>query len=219
MTIMRDYLNEKYSEEDDEYFERKFGVYHASGSGKCPRRRYFDFVEDTQVEARAYPHFELGNMIEDIFEDALIARYGHRYVVNGLPIEIPIDDFVLVGETDPVIINDNFEIRELWECKSTSNLSYTRDGPKRAHVRQVHAYMYGLKLFECNIIYVNKKNLRTQVHPVEFDPEIWAEIVADWRTVHEAIVNEEPPGPESDEDRQDHFCSHDARCCKNALDG
>jgi hypothetical protein len=223
--VMQAYLEAEHGGPVDEYFEPTIGEFHASTTGSCVRRLYFDFMDPEQARSGAWKHFELGNRMENVFEDALVERYGRKYIVNVVPIEIEIDDFKIVGETDPVVITDDLKPDVLWEVKSTTNLSYVRDKPKWTHVCQLHCYAYGLDLLNPSdnrrIVYIDKGSLETVVHDVSFEQGIWEHIVGKLRTVYTALMNEEPPEP-AEEKHQDHFCPHKdkAICCKNIdLDG
>lgn len=218
-TIMNRYLEAEYADQDDEYYEPKVGTYHASTMGRCVRHNYFAFMEDIRPDDGAWPHFELGNTLEDVFVKALRNEYGWRYVKNSVPIRIGFDGYEIVGETDPVVLKDNMNIRRLYEVKTTKNLSYVKSTPKLEHVYQVHCYMYALGLLDdrCTIVYISKYDLDTQAHHVEFDKSIWNDIVDKVATLHEAIENEEPPEvqPKSE---HDYFCDAGDQCCKNLLE-
>lgn len=210
---MKRYLNEKHSGVD-EWHRREVGVYHASAMGKCVRRHYFNFKEDTQPENDAYPHFELGNRLEDLYEDALKEEYGEKYVKNDVPIKFQGDDYKIVGSTDPVIINDNGDIETIFEVKTTGNLKYTRGSPKDRHLYQLMCYMKALNVNKANIVYINKYNLETVTHEVQFDIVIWNDILNRAERLHEALENDEPPEPVNS-DESDYFCEFDERCCEN----
>lgn len=220
-SIMQRYLESEHGGELDDYYKPVIGEYHASTTGCCVRRLYLDFMEAERPDSGAWKHFELGNRMEDVWEDALIAEHGRKYVVNRAPIEVSIDDFKIVGETDPVVIGDNMEVETLWEVKSTSNLSYVRSKPKWPHVCQLHCYSYGLDLLNTpgarKIVYIDKTSLETVVHDVPFEKGIWNHILGKLRTVHNALMNEEIPDV-AEEKHRDHFCPHDDKsvCCKNA---
>lgn len=219
-SVMQNYLESEHGGEQDDYYKPTVGEFHASTTGSCVRRLYFDFMKPQQPDDGAWKHFELGNRMEEIFEDALARRYGEKYVVNRVPIEVDVGDFKIVGETDPVVIDDNLDVQELWEVKSTLNLSYVRDKPKWPHVTQLHAYAYGLDLLNSadsrKIVYIDKTSLETVVHDVSFEQGIWEHVIDKLETVYEALMTGEPPEP-AEEKHQDHFCPHDDEpyCCKN----
>lgn len=219
-TVMGRFLESEHGGELDEYYEPTIGEFHASTTGSCPRRLYYDFMDPERPDDGAWKHFELGNRMEDVFEDALAEEYGDKYIVNRVPISIEINDYEIVGETDPVVIDDNLEVKELWEVKSTTNLSYVRSKPKWPHVCQLHCYAYGLDMIQESdtrkIVYIDKTSLETVTHEVEFENGIWEHIVRKLDDVYAALMTGEPPEP-SDEKHQDHFCPHDDKsvCCKN----
>lgn len=213
--MIKDYLEHEYGEEDDDYYERRIGEYHSSASGQCPRRRFFDWMEDSRPGPDAWPHFEIGHNIEDIVEDALTHKHDKRHVKNGIPIRLHLDDFEIVGETDLVVLGDNLVMDEMIEVKSTGNLKYARDEPKRAHVYQVHCYMKALGLPQCKVLYVDKFRLRTVEHVVEFEQDVWEDIVERTTELHDALTVGEPPDPREGEGEHNHFCDYGNRCCKN----
>lgn len=220
-SVMQRYLREEHGGEQDEYYQPEIGEFHASTTGSCPRRLYYDFMEPEQPDDGAWKHFELGNRMEDVFESALVDKHERKYVVNAVPIRVEIDDFAIVGETDPVVVTDNMEPETLWEVKSTTNLSYVRNKPKWPHVCQLHCYAYGLDMLNASdqrkIVYIDKTSLETVVHDVSFEEGIWKHIVGKLRTVHAALKNEEPPDPETEDKHRDHFCPHKDKpyCCHN----
>lgn len=219
-TVMGAFLEAEHGGELDDYFKPKIGEFHASTTGSCPRRMYYDFVEPKRPGKGAWKHFELGNRMEDVFEDALAEKHGSKYVINRVPIDIDFGQYKIVGETDPVVINDNMEIDTLWEVKSTTNLSYVRNKPKWPHVTQLHAYAYGLDLMNRpgarKIVYIDKTSLETVTHEVSFEQGIWKHVTNKLETVYEALMNGEPPEVSEDKHR-DHFCPHkeEPYCCHN----
>lgn len=220
MSVLDEYLQAEYEENQDEYFERRLGEYHASATGNCIRRNFLDFINDVRPDDDAWPHFEIGNRIEDVFEAALEQKHGWRYVKNSVPIELNFGNFSIVGETDPVVIRDNFDIDTLYEVKSTQNLGYTTEEPKRRHLYQAHCYMRALADgdvpdFDTKIVYINKSNLNTVTHDIDFDAEVWDDIVDRTRTLHNALISGQIPDPHEDSDLQDYFCEHGEKCCKN----
>lgn len=211
--IIQRYLNAEHGERG-EWHTPEPGEYHASQTGKCVRNWYYTRKEDITPDASAYKHFELGNVLEEVLMGALRQEFGDRYVKTDIPVTVQGDGWQLVGETDPVVVDDNFDIRHLTECKTTGNLKYTRDSPKFNHLCQVHVYMAALDLNRCKIVYIQKYDLDTQVHDVKFDPQIYNGIIDRVSELHEALGTDEPPEAQ-EEEAQDYFCNLDERCCKN----
>lgn len=214
--MIDEYLASEYGEQTDDYYQRTVGEYHSSATGNCVRRNFLDWIEDTRPGKSAWPHFELGNNIEDIVEDALINKHDARHVKNSIPIEIQFDEFRIVGETDLVVLGKNLTLDTLYEIKSTGNLKYTKDEPKMQHLYQIHCYMHALGAETAKIVYVDKFRLDTVEHTVEYDEEIWDDIVDRTERLHTALITGEPPEPHEDSELWDHFCDHESsgKCCK-----
>lgn len=215
---IENWLASKYGgDRDDDFYDRRIGEYHASMSKNCIRRNYLDYTIGSEPGSDAWPHFEMGNTLEKKKLWALEEEHGKRFVKNSVPIKIDLGDFCIVGETDPVVVDWNWEIQQLHEVKSTNGMSYVRDSPKEEHVYQTHCYMKALDLDTCIITYISKTNISDEVeHIVQFDPDIWNDITFRFTMLHRALTTDEMP-PESDEDDHDYFCPFDDRemCCKN----
>lgn len=215
MSIMEEYLESEHGTKRS-WHKKKPGVYHASSSGKCLRRRYYEFKQNISADAEAYGNFQLGHRLEEIYLDALREKFGHHYVKTDVPIRINLKNCYIKGETDPVIIGDNWEIKDMYEVKTTAWIDYKQDEPDKKHVYQTHCYMYALGLDSCHIAYMDKKGLDTVVHQVEFDQSIFDEIIMKTNLLHQALLNDEPPDVQ-DESEHDRFCAVEDQevCCQN----
>ncbi len=112
-----EYLDWKTNHKDNERWEREKGVYHVSDGKKCIRKVYYDFMYDgSDHDLETCAKFERGHLAEEFAERVLNHRYGKENVLNPVDIAYKLDDFLIVGQTDPVILaNDN--AREISWCK------------------------------------------------------------------------------------------------------
>lgn len=186
--VFKKYLENRFSGPPTDFYERKIGRYHASDTGKCLRQLYYKYMGVASEKTSSWPHFLLGNNIEKMYEWALKFYYGHDFIKNSIRIQLDFDDISIVGQTDPVLLAPNLDIKKIFEIKSTSSISSKKKyGVSKHHVYQVHPYMSALKC-PCEIVYIHKLNLETAKFDIDFDPDILTRGVNRVRSLHEYLV-------------------------------
>lgn len=215
--MIEDYLLDTYNSDEEDHWSVDEGVYHASDVSKCPRKTFFKHkVGPEDNDAGSCKNFERGNMVEDFAEKVLRHEFGYRHVGNAISVNVGFDDFELVGETDPVIFGENGAIDKLFEVKSKNpfNFKYVKDEPQLSHVYQTHVYMQGLGLDEADIWYVQIPDFDDVVHTVEFDDEVWGDIVERLFTIHECIERGVRPDrdPFASWECKKEYCPYYGRC-------
>lgn len=210
--IFKEYLNDKYAPKEDSFWSPEFGKYHASSMGKCLRQTYYKHIYGPKKDLSSYPNFELGNTIERIAEHVLSEFYGWDYVKNSFRIHIDNKDFDIVGQTDILLFGENLELKTMFEIKSTKNIIYNQDNPNDMHVMQVHPYMKALNLDSCYVLYIQKTDMTTVGHEVEFDDFIYNKGVENISILHKAIENESPPPPKPFKNVECSWCNYKPIC-------
>jgi len=215
--VLKEYLRHR-AESSSKYHETKDGVYHASETSQCLRKLYYKrkAPEDKiPKDESSYPHFRLGHLIERIYFNALKHKHSYMHVRNSVPIRHEFDDFELVGQTDPVILGENLKPKRIYEVKSTSNIKYSKNEPSKHHVFQVHPYIAALQC-PCSIVYIQKTNLSTATHEVNFDPSIFKASVDRLRELHKYLNdNKLPPSEPFSPKFECKFCSFSKHCNKD----
>lgn len=211
-SVLSEYLSHRFNNREDSFWDREVGKYHASDTGKCLRKTYYEHELGRREREDAYPHFYQGNLIEDFVEEALMNHFGRDHIKNSFRIELDFDGFKIVGQTDPVLVGSNGKIERLFEVKSTKNLKYRRDGPPNHHVMQVHPYLAGLDLDSCTVIYVGKYGLDALSHEISFDKPTFERGIDRIRRLHSALTNGEPPEAEPFSDWECRFCEYSEEC-------
>lgn len=210
------YLNDKVNNTDNDRWERHEGVYHVSDGKKCPRKVYYDFHYDgSDHDLETCAKFERGNLTEDFAEEVLKNEYGEEHVKNPIDVAHKIDDFLVVGQTDPVIV-ENGQIIKGFEVKSKEgyNFKYILDEPSKTHVMQAHGYMKALGLNEWEIWYIKFPDFHDRVHTIEFDEDIWSEMRERYRLIHESLKKDElpPEDPIASWECKEKYCPWWDRC-------
>lgn len=216
--ILKKFLENKYGNREEDFWEPEIGTYHASELSDCPKKIYLDKTgEESETDSSSYPYFLLGNMLERQYFYALKSYYGSDHVKNDVRISIELNEDVqkspieIVGQTDPVLVDYNLEPKRVFEVKTIKNLHYVEEEPKMGHYMQITPY---LKVLKCpgTIVYIKRDDLSTLVHDVSFDPELFSERVEEIKKVHNAIINKTPPPAEPREQWQCKWCDYKEAC-------
>lgn len=220
----------RFVSQPSKWHEPQAGVYHASSVWYCLRRNYY---KETGVpEERPLPHglFEMGRRAEDVVFDALKAHYGERFVLNSVPVRWEADGFMVVGETDPVLIDWVLFVKRVYEVKS----SEVRDKKKRnptedRHRHQASFYagqlstpagdvMETMNQPEVHIVHPGRSDVlnfrETVLDPADVDT-YYKETLAYFEQLHAALTAKELPPAEPKDKRECGWCPHKAKCLKD----
>lgn len=210
--VISQYLLVRNKERDSSFWEDEEKVYHVSSGAGCTRKAYYKRTINKPLTANTLRYFILGERIEDLIEKCM-SRFC-RTIDNSIRLRAEVNDWILTGETDIVKKKDG-EVIQMYEIKSTSYIKYRKNEPKLAHMLQVTGYMKMLGLDHCYIIYVDKKNLDTVVHKVEFSKELFKTFITNIKILHDSLMNNHLPdkNPESSSECR-YMCNYSEECKK-----
>lgn len=181
---------QRYIEIDDGESERhksRVGVYHASGAGKCLRKRWYSDKGVVKSEWHEFPVGigHRGDVVEDEVEnglDACLANtleealsdvvVGNEYPVSQEITDFPaIGNFYITGSTDPYVEDQDGNLIEIIEVKSTGNIP---DSPHWYHEMQLNTYLSILGVSTGTIFYVDPSDWENRVSfCYEQDQSLW----------------------------------------------
>lgn len=201
-------LNEEHSK------ERQLGRYYPSESWSCLRKKVYSFFKYEQETPLPLGLFEMGRRTEDAFYEMLKSHFNEKKVGNDVHIEIKLEDYIISGDTDPVIYETTKRknIRTLFEVKSMANLSAVKE-PNIHHIKQTTCYMKALNLKLGMIVYINRSNLEDlKAFEVEFKEEDWQSIVTHFDMLHGFLKDKVLPTSTPLMNWECRYCSYKNRC-------
>ena len=87
--IYRDYIDKKQEQNRVDRYEGNEGWYHASGSGSCSRKLYFESVEKVKptnpIDKRTKRLLRLGNVVHNDIQDSLTHTCYNNIHNNNIP--------------------------------------------------------------------------------------------------------------------------------------
>ncbi|WP_135851106.1 CRISPR-associated protein Cas4 [Halorussus salinus] len=190
---------------------------------QCHRKIYYDRLNAPEEQPEPEGLFWFGTK----FEEELAMEYledtvkPHRYVRNSIwldfTIETETDNLRFRGETDPVVVDKDGVPYLPTEVKTTEVDNLTK--PKKRHLAQVHAYLYGLsqeydrEFTAAVLLYTHRKTFSFTPFEVEFDSEFWRNTVVEWAETQTQYRQDEilpPADPELEWECE--YCDYKHRC-------
>lgn len=144
--------------------ENKFSP---SSAGYCERQMFLTKAGLKKFDVQAFGSMKIGSIIHSWIEQDLVNK-GHMekdVSINIYDSSINPEEIYFEGTYD------FFDYHFLYDFKSTSNITYCWDHPSEMHKDQLIVYMAGLGITTGYIVYIDKRNLTTRQHLVEFDQE------------------------------------------------
>lgn len=213
-----EFLNAKYGTDSpgSDRFEKTVGKYHASQISNCERKLYWQFNKGSEPDESSYKYFELGRLHEANFGAALAWKYGDftpkdvgrltneelveatDRVAQDVMIRVEFDDFVLTGESDWVVFEEDADpvelvvvngdrtafvddeevgydgnIQRVFETKTTKSIDWKlQHGEDKSHRYQIYAYMHAFDS-PGTIAYVERDTIAECLVPIEYREEEW----------------------------------------------
>ena len=187
----------------DKYLHREVrprtdGRYYPSEIGSCIRKVWYGYKKPKERPNDVIKIFQMGNMIHDFIADVLKSEKNPE--IELLKSEVPfrenIEDFMIAGRLDDVLMIKESGRTVLVEVKSTKMVSMAKE-PQESHLMQLQIYLHFLKLRYGMIVYVEKNTLQTKWFNVEYDAQKAEDAIKRFKRLHLAVKNDEIPEPEA----------------------
>jgi len=174
------------------------GRYYPSEIGNCIRKTWYTYKKPKETEADLVKIFQMGNMIHDFIADVIRSEKNPdiELLKSEVPFQVPVDEFIISGRVDDILLMKVSGRTVLVEVKSTKMLSMIKE-PNASHIMQLQVYLHYLRHQHGLIVYVEKNTLQTKSFPVEYDPKVAEEALKRFRRLHLAVKNNEIPEPEA----------------------
>lgn len=155
----------RFVSQESQWHKKEDHVYHASSVWQCFRKAFYEWKGIPEERPPPKGLFEMGRRVEAIVFDALKLHYGERFVINNIPVRLEIfnpcenraehlplangycaicGQFIIIGETDPVIMNWNMKYKTLLEIKSSYKGKDAKPGPHQMRQAVFYAGVLGI---------------------------------------------------------------------------
>ncbi len=187
----------------DRYFKRELkvkliGRYYPSEVGQCLRKSYYSFMLPKETDKDLAKIFEVGNILHEFVAKVFASEKNPDVdlVESETPFEIPIDDFIISGRIDNIILLKPEQKKIVVEVKSTKMLSMMETA-QESHQMQLQLYLHAKQIQHGMILYLEKNTLQSKTFSLEYDPEFYRQIINRFRKLHNYLRNTSLPEPEA----------------------
>ncbi len=155
--------------------------FYASQALMCPRQVYFSRVIPKELPVETLKVFHLGHILHEEIQKMVPGQ-------DEVPLLINEENIIISGRIDKVHSDGT-----IIEFKTTSNKKFNEEKPSEAHVAQLMLYLKAFDKKSGKIVYVDKRDLSTVEHTIEYDPEIYNETISRFKEINLALETNETP--------------------------
>jgi len=196
---------------------KTIGRYYPSEIGMCMRKTWLSYKYPTELKPELLKIFQMGNIIHDFVVDVLKSEKNPdvELLKSEFPFKEEIDDFLISGRVDNLILLKMSGKNVLIEVKSTSDTSFVREASSH-NIAQLQLYMHFTGVRNGMLLYVGKKDLQSKVFVIDYDEKQALEIVERFKKLHACLTKEVMPDPEARETNKTNwmcrFCEYKDKC-------
>ena len=203
-----------------EFRPKKEGRYFPSEIGTCLRKIWYSYKYPQEVKADLLKIFHVGNMMHDFVADVLRSEKNPdvELLKAEMPLKIEMDDIVIAGRVDDLLLLKAHGKNILVEVKSARTIKF-QEKPSRHHVMQLQLYMHASNVHSGIVLYLDKTTLQSRVFTIPYDETMVSLILDRFRNLHKFVVKNELPTAEAKGDNEMswvcRFCEYRDKCDKN----
>lgn len=205
-----------------EHKPKEIGKYFPSEVGNCLRKVWYSYRYPMKLEPETLKIFEVGNMLHGFVVEVLKSDKNKdiQLVQYEFPFKLEIDDFLVSGRVDDLLLIKVSGKEVLLEVKSTKDVSRIRK-PQSNHLIQLQFYMYATGVHNGSILYIDKNNLQSKSFEAKFSAKDSSRIVERFKELHRHLTANKLPMAEAkakdDMKWMCKFCEYFDKCDKNSL--
>ncbi len=210
----------------DKYLFRKFkpkgiGKYYPSECGNCMRKVWYSYKYPQELKPDLIRIFETGNILHDFVVEVLKSEKTSdvELLKWEFPFKISLEDFVISGRVDDLILVKASGKTILVEVKSCNFLKYIKS-PKPHHVIQLQLYMHATGVHNGILLYIEKNTLENKLFTILYDEKMAKKALERFKQLHENLINSTLPDPEARINKSEigwmcRLCDYMDRCFKD----
>ncbi len=196
------------------------GRYYPSEAGYCIRKLWYSYKYPKETDKDVIKIFEVGNMIHSFIVDVIASQKNPsiELMESESPFELSVDDFIISGRIDDVVMLKVDGKVIIVEVKSTRNVNYIKE-PIKTHVAQLMIYMHAKKIKDGILVYIEKNSLKTKSFDVKYDKNQLEKILDRFRELHKHLKDDTLPRAEAKENEDMkwmcRYCPYKEDCDSN----
>jgi len=165
-------------------------LFHPSSAGNCERQIFLSKLGVKLFSEEVRGAMQIGTVIHEWVQDMEEVK-DNFFIEQVHVLEIPNTKLYFQGKIDLKDKKTGYVI----DIKSIKNLFYAKFKPMTHHVAQINVYMAMANVIKADLVYVQKHNLETKTHTVNFDKILLEETFEKIKRVYEALKNFDQENP------------------------
>jgi CRISPR/Cas system-associated exonuclease Cas4 (RecB family) len=181
-----------------ETYQKQIGRYYPSEIGSCVRKIWYTYKLPKQFDPKIVKILAMGDMLHEFVVKVLQSEKTKdvQLLQHEFPIKMQIDDFLVSGRVDNLILIKLSGKTVLVEVKSCKDIIWIK-GPQPHHTPQLQFYMHATGVHEGLLLYIDKASLQTKVFTIPYDESLCKTIEDRFRDLHRDLSQSVLPLPEA----------------------
>ena len=205
MQEVKTFLRQKNTESAAKHTIPNNSYFYASEALKCPRQIYYSRKFPQAPDDKLLGVFYVGETIHEMFQGIL--KEAKADLKDEVEIRIKMDDIEVSGRAD--LMGDN----EILELKTTADVKYNKDEASTHHIGQLTLYMSQHRDKKGTLVYIDKRNLETVEHQIEFDQMTFDAVMNNFKKAKIALDTDKLPlKPGYVDAWQCKYCNYKDKC-------
>ena len=198
---------------------KEIGRYYPSEIGTCMRKVWYSYKFPMETNPELLKVFELGNILHDFVVKVLKSEKNPdvELIKTELPFRQEIEDFLVSGRIDNIILIKASGKNILVEVKSTGNIDFVEEAMHHNKI-QLQLYMHVTGIHNGILLYVDKRNLKSKVFPVNYNEEDALKIIDRFKVLNKLLKTDALPDPEARSGKEllwmCRYCEYRDKCYK-----
>ena len=198
---------------------KEIGRYYPSEIGTCMRKVWYSYKFPMETNPELLKVFELGNILHDFVVKVLKSEKNPEVELlkTELPFRQEIEDFLVSGRIDNIILIKASGKNILIEVKSTGNIDFVEEAMHHNKI-QLQLYMHATGIHNGILLYVDKRNLKSKVFSVDYNEEEALKIIDRFKALNKLLKADALPDPEARSSKESlwmcRYCEYRDKCYK-----
>jgi len=198
---------------------KEIGRYYPSEIGTCMRKVWYSYKFPMETNPELLKVFELGNILHDFVVKVLKSEKNPEVELlkTELPFRQEIEDFLVSGRIDNIILIKASGKNILIEVKSTGNIDFVEEAMHHNKI-QLQLYMHATGIHNGILLYVDKRNLKSKVFSVDYNEEEALKIIDRFKALNKLLKADALPDPEARSGKESlwmcRYCEYRDKCYK-----
>jgi len=207
-----------------EYRPKGIGKYYPSEIGTCLRKVWYTYKFPQEIKPELAKIFEVGNIMHDFVVEVLKSEKNPdvELLKSEFPVKQEVEDFLISGRVDNLILIKESGKNVLVEVKSTMDISRVWDASPH-NIVQLQLYMHLIGVHNGILLYIDKRNLQSKIFEIKYDERKAMEIIDRFKQLHKTLKEDQVPEPEARGDKKTlwmcRYCEYRERCYEETPQG